>query len=206
MLRSHKCPKLPTAAVFPLTVVSLSTAADFRGHFPANRSLEYRCRFSRSFFEEGRCSGSAAAGWEAAVTAKEEDAAAVIKRGRLSEEDTAIRRSSLLRRKTPPLRRRRCVEQSGSESCCGRGRKMQQLRLLLAGKRGRHRHSPFAAIEEEDTTVEEAVRECFPPCVAVTESVYCTQQIGERARLAKKSKAGDEGREGVDEQSQDGAR
>uniref|UniRef100_A0A804J5M2 Uncharacterized protein n=1 Tax=Musa acuminata subsp. malaccensis TaxID=214687 RepID=A0A804J5M2_MUSAM len=30
---------------------------------------------------------------------------------------------------------------------------MQQLRLLLAGKRGRHRCSPFTAIEE-------AVREC----------------------------------------------
>ncbi|THU64534.1 hypothetical protein C4D60_Mb01t27460 [Musa balbisiana] len=79
-------------------------------------------------------------------------------------------------------------EGSDSESCCGRGR---------------HRRSSFAAIEEEDTAVEEAVRECFPLCVATTESVCCRQQIGERARPTKKSKAGNEG---VDKQSQNGDR
>ncbi|THU64979.1 hypothetical protein C4D60_Mb01t32260 [Musa balbisiana] len=149
----------------------------------------------------------ATAGREATATAKEEDAAAIVKRGRLSEEDTAVCRSSLLRRKTPPLRRRHCIEGSGSESCYGRGRKMQQLRLLLAGKRGRCSSCDCCwPRSEEDTAVKEAVRECFPPCVATTESVCCRQQIGERARPAMKSKAGDEGREGVDEQSQDGAR
>uniref|UniRef100_A0A804K5Y1 Uncharacterized protein n=1 Tax=Musa acuminata subsp. malaccensis TaxID=214687 RepID=A0A804K5Y1_MUSAM len=76
---------------------------------------------------------------------------------------------------------------------------MQQLRLLLAGKRGRHRCSPFTAIEE-------AVRGCFPPCVTTTESVCCRQQIGEGARPAKKSKTGDEEREEVDGQSEDDAR
>ncbi|THU54608.1 hypothetical protein C4D60_Mb10t26900 [Musa balbisiana] len=55
-----------------------------------------------------------------------------------------------------------------------------------AVEEGRHRRSPFATIEEEITTVEEAVREYFPPCVAATKSVCCRQQIGERVRPAMK--------------------
>ncbi|THU60383.1 hypothetical protein C4D60_Mb07t12100 [Musa balbisiana] len=70
-----------------------------------------------------------------------------------------------------------------------------QAAKAVAVEEGRHHRSLFAAIEEEDTTIEEAVRECFPPCMATTESVCCRQQIGEGVRPAKKSKVGDEEKE-----------